>query len=225
MVYREAVLRLCPLGSGDLVAAELNGIVNPPAFCTLAGGRRSSPCWARSVTGTIAEGLARIVKHPPLAPTQAAIDKLKLPSTPRVKRVVTRRGLNRLGRILLACLRSCTAKQSRTTEAVSGRSANFCMPCHSARKAGRSCSRGWRVAGKINHSSICGICGCSLTSSRRKHAEQRRGRAARCRSPVRFEVNKKKNHGKKQSTANLLGSGRLPGGTQVSESGWRARFG
>jgi hypothetical protein len=191
MVYREAVLRLCPLGSGDLVAAELNGIVNPPAFCTLAGGRRSSPCWARSVTGTIAEGLARIVKHPPLAPTQAAIDKLKLPSTPRVKRVVTRRGLNRLGRILLACLRSCTAKQSRTTEAVSGRSANFCMPCHSARKAGRSCSRGWRVAGKINHSSICGICGCSLTSSRRKHAEQRRGRAARCRSPVRFEVNKK----------------------------------
>ena len=28
-----------------------------------------------------------IVKHPPLAPTQAAIDKLKLPSKPRVKRV------------------------------------------------------------------------------------------------------------------------------------------
>jgi hypothetical protein len=28
-----------------------------------------------------------VVKHPPLAPTQAAIGKLKLPSTPRVKRV------------------------------------------------------------------------------------------------------------------------------------------
>jgi hypothetical protein len=28
-----------------------------------------------------------IVKHPPLAPTQAAIDKLKLPPTPGVKRM------------------------------------------------------------------------------------------------------------------------------------------